>query len=988
MGQTPSDPDLPIETLLPLRSLVVTLEFTQPSAPNLFHQAALASFLRELIGSPEDYDRLFRIDAPESGNTRYQPGDLYRFQIFLLAGCDPLLPTLFQRLTELPDSATRDSNRVPFRDNLRLYALHDAFTEEPLSDPRQLAQYNNESLQREIQLWQEQTRFEWRWLTPARLQIAKQPGKRRPRDERGFCHNSEQATPELLLSRLHDNLADLLRRRGAPDPGHRGTPPPLEAEYSHLFWFNNAYFDEQGNQAPMGGLSGRIILTSPRPLSNGWWKLLVLGQYTGIGRRTAFGWGRYQLITSDGGFTLRRTLPAAPLLSKALGEENLAEAWKHVLRNAQRPDDPAEMPPEDEWSALVDEADFEPEPTPPLSDTRISDGVEQLRQARYQPPNLRGRITPKPNGAVRPLAIPPFEDRVLQRAVAQQLAPGLESLMYPRSYGYRKGLSRASAGDDIQAAWQAGYRWVYESDIADFFDTVDLQRLRERLQALYGDDPVIEAIIAWMQAPVRFQDQIIERPNGLPQGAPLSPLMANLMLDDFDNDMSKAGFRLVRFADDFVVLCKDPKEAEAAGQAAVKSLAEHGLKLNPDKTRITAMEDGFRYLGYLFVNDLVLDVSGKKGASSPAGPPPPNSWLARLGEKSPLKVEKKSKLGEVIARRRPAATTIGERRDERTLLCVTGDICVLTTRARHLRVLRDDKVIYDLPWRSLQAVILFGHHQITTQAMHAALDSRTPIHLADAMGRYRGAVAAQHPAAGSRLWLQQSAAAEEPENALYIGRELVAARVRHMREHLRQRMHGWDDPRLAQAIANAGKAQSLNQLLGIEGSATRAYFEQLAEVIPPEFGFNGRNRRPPRDPFNVLLSLGYTLLYGYSDSILRAVGLSPWQGLYHQPRGTHAALASDLMEPFRHIIERTAATQLIRGALSAENFSHTPAGACLIDADARRAYLAELLKQFDKGVKAKGEEEPRKLFGHLHAQALSMRRWLEQGQPFRPWRMR
>lgn len=140
------------------------------------------------------------------------------------------------------------------------------------------------------------------------------------------------------------------------------------------------------------------------------------------------------------------------------------------------------------------------------------------------------------------MAVPPIYDRVLQRALSQTLSPALEQLMDRHSHGFRPGRSRITASYEIQAAWRSGYRWVYESDIKNFFDSVNLEHLRDRLNGIYYGDPIINAIINWMQAPVRFQGQTIERKNGLPQGSPLSPLMANLMLDDFDSDMQAAGF--------------------------------------------------------------------------------------------------------------------------------------------------------------------------------------------------------------------------------------------------------------------------------------------------------------------------------------------------------------------------------------------------------------------------------------------------------------
>ncbi len=173
-----------------------------------------------------------------------------------------------------------------------------------------------------------------------------------------------------------------------------------------------------------------------------------------------------------------------------------------------------------------------------------------------------------------------------------------------------------------------------------------------------------------------------------------------------------------------IILCKNPETANAAGEAAQRSLQEHGLKLNPDKTRITAMDDGFKYLGYLFVNDMALDISGSdKNTEKSPRPAPPNSWLAQLGKREVTCVKQEEVLNKLDKRLgRGTTISIGEREKNGTLLTLTGEHSVLSTLNKNLRIHRKDKLLYNLPWNSLQAVILFGNHQITTQAMrrHAA----------------------------------------------------------------------------------------------------------------------------------------------------------------------------------------------------------------------------------------------------------------------------
>jgi len=970
-------PLLPLDTLFPIRSLVVVLEALEATRPDFFHQPALTAFLRYLLNSPQDFDQRIRLDTPESGRISYSSGQRYRFQVIILGDDPALLQTMLNNLGKLPHSAKKTDHPLPFRNNWKLYSLQDAFTGKPVTTAADLSTYGEDELEQETALWQGYQDILWRWVSPTRL--LKEKSKRDGlKGEARYCRDTNDLHGDLLLERIYDTLADLLRRSGAKTPP-RPSPPPSKLPDSHLFWLDSNYRNENGKSTTMGGMSGCMNLQLPEPLPRSWWRLLVLGQYTGIGQRTAFGWGRYQLQTPDKLLSYRRPLPATSMLQLCQEEENLSKAWRHVMSNTDMIADT-----EDAW--LQEEEQSNP-PDAPLE--RLHTDLDKLMAGDYHPPPLRGHLIPKKNGGVRPLAIPPIYDRVLQRSITQVLTPALEKLMYRHSHGFRPGRSRITARYDIQAAWRAGYRWVYESDIKDFFDSVNLDRLQDRLQAIYGDDPLIPAILAWMRADILFQGETLKRRQGLPQGSPLSPLMANLMLDDFDSDMETWGFKLIRFADDFVILCKDPDQARAAGEAARISLMEHGLELHPEKTRITQMEDGFKYLGYLFVNDMALDISG-----SPAEPPvsttvPPNSWLSQLGEKEPERLKQKKALEQLAAKLlKGQPANIGERDNNGTLLVISGEPSVVSTLNKHIRVLRQEKCIADMPWQDLQCLLLIGNHQITTQAMHAALQHDVSIHLANSYGRHQGMVTHAKASRGHRLWLQQLVGFKDEDKALYCAREVVASRLRHLKETLRQRKAAHDTVQIDHAIRNIHKINDIESLRGLEGQATREYYQRIAILLPDTLAFSGRNRRPPLDPFNVLLSLGHTIVYGYSQSILHSIGLLPWQGFYHQPRGRHAALASDLMEPFRHLVERTALTVILRQEIGPEDFSYTTGKQCRIQDTARRKFLALLLQRWETSIRARGEEKAQTYFNHLYQQGLSLKAFITHGEAFKAFRLR
>jgi len=202
------------------------------------------------------------------------------------------------------------------------------------------------------------------------------------------------------------------------------------------------------------------------------------------------------------------------------------------------------------WADAPEDADTD------LDEDRLTRLRDKLTAHTYQPALLHGVLVAKKDGGVRPLAVPPFWDRVAQRACAQFLSTGLEDLFYHGSFGYRLGRSRHLAKDPVERWYAEGYRWVYESDIEAFFDQVQWAHLHQRLSALLGDDPLVDLLMAWMAASVEYQGEVIERRAGLPQGSPLSPLLANMLLDEFDRDLAAAGCKLAHSGQQFVVLCR------------------------------------------------------------------------------------------------------------------------------------------------------------------------------------------------------------------------------------------------------------------------------------------------------------------------------------------------------------------------------------------------------------------------------------------------
>lgn len=239
------------------------------------------------------------------------------------------------------------------------------------------------------------------------------------------------------------------------------------------------------------------------------------------------------------------------------------------------------------------------------SQTRLLAVTEHLKKGSYQPKPVKRVWIPKLGSAEkRPLGIPTVTDRVVQTAVRMVIEPIFESRFHPQSYGFRPGRGCKDALRRVDGLLEAGLLHVVEVDIRGYFDTIPHGRLMALVRDRIADGRVLDLLEKFLKQGVMEEGaDWSEAGQGTPQGGVISPLLANVYLDPLDWLMSGSGFEMVRYADDMVVMCRSREEAVAALAKLRDWMAEAGLTLHPDKTRVVDMAEAgshFDFLGYRF----------------------------------------------------------------------------------------------------------------------------------------------------------------------------------------------------------------------------------------------------------------------------------------------------------------------------------------------------------------------------------------------------
>ncbi len=611
------------------------------------------------------------------------------------------------------------------------------------------------------------------------------------------------------------------------------------------------------------------------------------------------------------------------LAEHAFSERSLGIAWKKVQK---RESDDGNLAP----SILKFQEDAE---------EKILRLSEALLDGSYKPYQFT-EVDIETNGKERTLHIPAVQDRIVARAILATTTSRIDPLLGASAFGYRPGLGVADAVQAVVDAREAGLKWVLRTDVDDCFPSLSPDIAFDRFtQAVHDTDitDVVEQLLGRTVGNGKMRGTTLP---GLPLGCPLSPVLMNLVLVDVDDALNAAGFTVVRYADDIVVVGESKEELEDAARFCQRILRSFNMQLGEDKTDIMTFDDGFAFLGEDF------------GPKYPPAMPlqrvqePENRVLYLGAQTAHARISK----GRLIVEDRQKGGGNGGGKPTK---------------------------LFDVPCGHVSRIVAFGSVAISSGLRSWAMYNGVDIVLASRRGSYLGIMQGTKTETHSARLIAQVEINDTPRQ-LEISCAIIRAKIHKQIVVLQRFSKRESEEKVSNAITNMRKfvtmlddATSIDEAMGLEGAAAKEYFAAYGSLLPDELAFTTRSRQPPLDLANASLSFLYTVLLGECVTALRAAGMDPGLGVLHSPQAKRPSLALDLLEEFRPLVaDQVVLNAARRNRLTSKHARKDPKGqGILLTKKGREEILKAYEERMLQVVKGSLPDFTGSIRGHLYRQA-------------------
>jgi len=534
----------------------------------------------------------------------------------------------------------------------------------------------------------------------------------------------------------------------------------------------------------------------------------------------------------------------------------------------------------------------------------------EIKEKRYSPSPNNAFLIKKKSGGERMIEKLNFRDIVVQQYLLRTISGFFDRMFEEESIGYRKGFSRDKAMELFNYAVSGGCRYVIESDIDDFFPSVEHDKLKKILEFyLPGKDELIkELLFSCLKNGYVLKGKYNERIKGISQGSPLSPLFANLYLDSFDEEIKKLDVKMIRYADDFIILTKTEDEAKKILSGSKELLSELGLEINKEKTSIKPIEDGFYFLGMRFSkSDAAFD---------------------------------KEEVDKIL--KKP--------------LYVTEPYIFLSLNGESVEITKNRKVIEEIPLRRISEVIAMESMCLSSALLTKCVRYNIPVTITLSSGYYITTIKPDSKKYYDILSLhgKKYDSLSETERVA-VAKEIAAKKISGYISLFKQRYIKGENVFIRDLVGNIGdiyQCSMVEQVRGIEGSAAKKVYRELNVFIDNEFFKIRKRERKNPDMINSLLNFGYYLLFSRINATMRASGLNPYLGFLHSSRDNYESLVCDIEELFRARVDRFIIRMVNLKVITPEDFTETNKGFYL-KRDAVKKFLNQFEAEMNKKKKGK-----------------------------------
>jgi len=558
----------------------------------------------------------------------------------------------------------------------------------------------------------------------------------------------------------------------------------------------------------------------------------------------------------------------------------------------------------------------------------ITELHQSLINGTYAPSPANTADIPKKDGSLREIAILRPEDHLVHSFLYKILQPVFDRMFEDSVVGYRPHRSRRTARKMILEAYREGFVYALKTDIASFFDQIDWDILLALLHNVLpsADRRVAALLQQCITTPLQGPDGRLERTCGLLQGSPLSPLLSNLYLDSFDENMAGLGYRLIRYGDDFIVMVRSREEGELALNDIKALLEPLKLTLKEEKTVLQPMDMGFTFLGLEF--GAMID----------------EEFVERTTLKKTLFVQ-----------------------EQYGFLGIDGHSVVIK---------KEGALLARLPLYRISGIVIFGTSTLSTRLLQACSRKHIPVSFCSPAGYYINTLkpdsrrffrlSADHTARHDSLSEQEK---------LRFASEIVTAKIENYLIWLQDRR----EPelkgictKLDESIAALEHCETMEQVRGHEGAAGKLIFSGVNSLVKnPYFKTEHRVCHRRADPYNSLLDFASFLLFCKLNVLVRTRGLNPYMGILHSSKDTYESLVSDLQEMFRYRMDRMLIRMINLRMIKEDDFEDTSEGGPKLN----RAAASRFLNYFARELSLQLTNEPGTLKQLLVAQTGVVARW-------------